>query len=189
MDEDGNANARESTQGSHVNKRWGSCIGPAKCFNQEFTSSTLHTSPSQWSAGNSGLIEDPPQLSVCRYITPYLLSICSRCRSKTESWPSRKRLGWYRSAVLKHPFVLFGLPFLAIIISGSFFLTPATALRYEKHDQKKKWLNKDEALSSTGNLTRRKVDPREEYYVSLRRIGRLLVVADEIAEVGGQRPR
>jgi cytochrome c oxidase assembly protein subunit 16 len=73
----------------------------------------------------------------------------------------------YRSAVAKHPFILFGLPFLAVIVSGSFFLTPATALRYEKHDQKRKWMSKEEALSSMEGLQRRKVNPRDEYYVSM----------------------
>jgi cytochrome c oxidase assembly protein subunit 16 len=72
-----------------------------------------------------------------------------------------------RRAVRKRPFLLFGLPFIALIVSGSFFLTPVAANRYDYHDRKHRWLDKQEAFDSTG-LKRRKFDPREEYYVSLR---------------------
>lgn len=71
----------------------------------------------------------------------------------------------YRALMNKHPFLMFGLPFLAVIVSGSFVLTPATAVRYEKHDRKVRQMTKEEEL----NVRRspRKVDMREEYYVSL----------------------
>jgi len=68
----------------------------------------------------------------------------------------------YRRHLAKHPFLLFGLPFIATIVAGSFFLTPATALRYEKHDKKVKTLSQDEALGLSKD--RRKVDMNEEYY-------------------------
>jgi nitric oxide synthase oxygenase domain/subunit len=63
----------------------------------------------------------------------------------------------------KHPFLTFGLPFLAVVIAGSFVLTPATAVRYERHDRKVRQMTKEEEL----NVRRapRKVDMREEYYV------------------------
>jgi len=78
----------------------------------------------------------------------------------------------YRAAMAKHPFALFGLPFLAVIIGGSFVLTPATAIRYERHDRKVRQMTREEELNvGKGG---RKVDIREEYYVSL-----LLPVADE----------
>ncbi|RFU79793.1 cytochrome c oxidase assembly cox16 [Trichoderma arundinaceum] len=71
----------------------------------------------------------------------------------------------YRSLIAKHPFLTFGLPFIAVIVAGSFVLTPATAIRYEKHDRKVRQLTKEEEL----NVRRaaRKVDMKEEYYVSL----------------------
>lgn len=71
----------------------------------------------------------------------------------------------YRALLSKHPFLTFGLPFLAVIISGSFVLTPATAVRYEKHDRKVRQMTKNEEL----NVRRapRKVDMKDEYYVSL----------------------
>ena len=77
---------------------------------------------------------------------------------------------FYRRHLAKHPFLLFGLPFIATIVAGSFFLTPATALRYEKHDMKVKTLSQDEALGLSKD--RRKVDMNEEYYV---RMSELLV--------------
>jgi cytochrome c oxidase assembly protein subunit 16 len=69
----------------------------------------------------------------------------------------------YRRGLEKHPFLLFGLPFITIMVAGSFFLTPVTAVRYEKHDKKQRFLSKDEALGIGAN--RRKVDVRDEYYV------------------------
>ncbi|ELR06018.1 hypothetical protein V496_05276 [Pseudogymnoascus sp. VKM F-4515 (FW-2607)] len=68
----------------------------------------------------------------------------------------------YRSALAKHPFALFGLPFIATMVAGSFFLTPATAIRYEKHDRRVQRLSKDEELGIGKNA--RKVDMKEEYY-------------------------
>ena len=70
----------------------------------------------------------------------------------------------YRGAMAKHPFLLFGLPFLTVIIAGSFVLTPATAIRYEKHDRKVRQMTREEELG-VGKGGRR-VDMREEYYVS-----------------------
>lgn len=84
---------------------------------------------------------------------------------KFRSTASASTLGArYRLLLAKHPFALFGLPFIGTIVAGSFFLTPATALRYEKHDRKVKRLSEDEALGL--GKGRRKVDLNEEYYVS-----------------------
>jgi cytochrome c oxidase assembly protein subunit 16 len=70
----------------------------------------------------------------------------------------------YRRALARHPFALFGLPFIATMVAGSFFLTPATAIRYEKHDRRVRRLSKEEELGiGKGG---RKVDMKEEYYVS-----------------------
>jgi cytochrome c oxidase assembly protein subunit 16 len=69
----------------------------------------------------------------------------------------------YRSALAKHPFLLFGLPFIATMVAGSFFLTPATAIRYEKHDRRVRRVSKEEELG-IGKAGRR-VDMKEEYYV------------------------
>lgn len=73
----------------------------------------------------------------------------------------------YRAALARHPFALFGLPFVATMLLGSFFLTPATALRYERHDRKVKTMTEDEKLGI--GKDRRRIDMKEEYYVSLHR--------------------
>lgn len=72
----------------------------------------------------------------------------------------------YRTALAKHPFALFGLPFIATMLLGSFFLTPATAMRYERFDRKVKQLSKEEELGIGKN--KRKIDMRDEYYVRQR---------------------
>lgn len=69
----------------------------------------------------------------------------------------------YRKALNKHPFALFGLPFLATIVAGSFMLTPATALRYERHDRKNQRVSEEEMMGLGQN--RRKVNMKDEYYV------------------------
>jgi len=68
----------------------------------------------------------------------------------------------YRRLVNKYPFWLFGFPFIGIMVAGSFFLTPATALRYERHDNKVKHVSHEEALNVGKN--KRRVDMKEEYY-------------------------
>ncbi|KXL46684.1 hypothetical protein M433DRAFT_143050 [Acidomyces richmondensis BFW] len=68
----------------------------------------------------------------------------------------------YRAALSKHPFALFGLPFIATMVLGSFFLTPATALRYERHDRKVQQVTEQEKLGMSKE--KRKIDLRDEYY-------------------------
>ncbi|EGX91089.1 short chain dehydrogenase/reductase family oxidoreductase, putative [Cordyceps militaris CM01] len=68
----------------------------------------------------------------------------------------------YRAVMSKRPFLMFGLPFLAVIIAGSFVLTPATAIRYERHDRRVRQMTRDEELNVRRSA--RKVDMREEYY-------------------------
>jgi cytochrome c oxidase assembly protein subunit 16 len=70
----------------------------------------------------------------------------------------------YRKALTKHPFLLFGLPFITTIVAGSFLLTPATALRYERHDRKNQQITHEQAMGL--GQDRRKVNMKDEYYVS-----------------------
>lgn len=69
----------------------------------------------------------------------------------------------YRAVMAKHPFLLFGLPFMSVIVAGSFVLTPATAVRYEKHDRRVRQMTRDEELG-VGKAGRR-VNIKDEYYV------------------------
>ncbi|KAK7408186.1 Cytochrome oxidase assembly [Neonectria punicea] len=68
----------------------------------------------------------------------------------------------YRRIMNKHPFLLFGLPFMSVIVAGSFVLTPATAVRYERYDRKVRQMTKEEELNVRRSA--RKVDMKEEYY-------------------------
>jgi cytochrome c oxidase assembly protein subunit 16 len=83
-------------------------------------------------------------------------------RSATEAATFAAR---YRAMMGRHPFLLFGLPFMSVIVAGSFVLTPATAVRYERHDRKVRQLTRDEELGvGKGG---RKVNIKDEYYVRL----------------------
>ncbi|EGZ76655.1 cytochrome c oxidase-assembly factor cox-16, mitochondrial [Neurospora tetrasperma FGSC 2509] len=68
----------------------------------------------------------------------------------------------YRAMMKKHPFLLFGLPFMSVIVAGSFILTPAAAIRYEKYDRKVRQVSREEELGL--GQRKRRVDIREEYY-------------------------
>ncbi|KAF2431254.1 cytochrome c oxidase assembly protein COX16, mitochondrial [Tothia fuscella] len=81
---------------------------------------------------------------------------------QSKKFPSSGGSAQYRALVRKYPFALFGLPFITIMVAGSFFLTPAAAIRYERYDKKVKRASKEEILSLGTN--KRKVDPKEEYY-------------------------
>ncbi|EGD92352.1 cytochrome c oxidase assembly protein COX16, mitochondrial [Trichophyton rubrum D6] len=98
--------------------------------------------------------------------------------STTAASSLGERLGArYRANLSRHPFLLFGLPFVSVMVAGSFFLTPATALRYERHDRRVQQLGKEEAMalglrgadedaSQVRRNPRRRIlgDEREEYY-------------------------
>ncbi|KAL4769643.1 cytochrome c oxidase assembly protein cox16, mitochondrial [Aspergillus nidulans var. acristatus] len=98
-------------------------------------------------------------------------------RATTASSTLGEKLGEaYRARLPRHPFLLFGLPFIMVIVAGSFVLTPATALRYERYDRKVKQLSQEEAMDlglkgpdgeeGIKRNPRRRIigDDREEYY-------------------------
>ena len=69
------------------------------------------------------------------------------------------------------------------MVAGSFVLTPATALRYERHDRKVKQMSKEEELGI--GKDRRRVDINEEYYrlaakVDIWLSGGIYVLTDEV---------
>lgn len=73
--------------------------------------------------------------------------------------------GRYSTGLKKHPFLLFGLPFLATMFVGSIYLAEFTSVRYEQYDEKVTMMTEEEALKM--DREKRKVDMKEEYYVSL----------------------
>ncbi|KAI8099203.1 cytochrome c oxidase assembly protein COX16-domain-containing protein [Halteromyces radiatus] len=82
-----------------------------------------------------------------------------------SSKPFQHRPNQVSSAVQKikkHPFVLFGLPFIAVIVGGSFGLAQLTQTRYDHRDLRHRKVAKEEALGMDKN--RRPLSIQEEYF-------------------------
>lgn len=65
--------------------------------------------------------------------------------------------------IRRHPFILFGIPFIGIIVGSSFALQAFTQTRYDYQETKVKSVGKEEELGMKSG--RRKIDLKEEYYV------------------------
>jgi hypothetical protein len=109
--------------------------------------------------------------------------VLDRLRLSCRLSPRSRSSGWslsnvshanahrrYRSKIniliRKHPFLLFGLPFLATMVGGSFLLATFTRARYDLHDSKNYQISKEDELHMRKD--RRKIDIREEYFVCRR---------------------
>ncbi|EJT98378.1 hypothetical protein DACRYDRAFT_24439 [Dacryopinax primogenitus] len=68
----------------------------------------------------------------------------------------------FTGAIRKQPFLLFGLPFLTLIVFASFGLQTLTQTRYDYQRNKTTKVTKEEELQMSKN--RKKVDIREEYF-------------------------
>ncbi|WWC69862.1 uncharacterized protein I206_103805 [Kwoniella pini CBS 10737] len=68
----------------------------------------------------------------------------------------------FLTQIRKHPFVLFGLPFVGIIVCSSFALSSVTQTRYDYQQTRVQSVNAEEGLGMRSD--RRKVDLKEEYY-------------------------
>jgi hypothetical protein len=66
--------------------------------------------------------------------------------------------------VRRHPVLLFGVPFVLTIVAGSFGLSYLTQTRYDYNASKVQTISKQDELGMRKD--RRKVDIREEYFVS-----------------------
>ncbi|KAG1441074.1 hypothetical protein G6F56_011642 [Rhizopus delemar] len=62
----------------------------------------------------------------------------------------------------KKPFLYFGLPFLTIMVAGSFGLSQLTQTKFDHRDRKHTKVAKEEALGMDKN--RRKLSLQEEYF-------------------------
>ncbi|CAE6407007.1 unnamed protein product [Rhizoctonia solani] len=62
----------------------------------------------------------------------------------------------------RHP-SYFGLPFVLLMVGGSFALSSFTQTRYDLHEKRVSQISKEEELHMSKN--RRHVDIREEYFV------------------------
>lgn len=93
---------------------------------------------------------------------------------------------WYQGQLRRSPFIFFGLPFLSIIVIGSYALSGFTAIRYERRDAKVKIMTEEEALKLDKN--RRRPDIREEYYVCLFMFVRLIkaIAGEGFGQLGAE---
>lgn len=66
------------------------------------------------------------------------------------------------SLARRRPFFMFGLPFISILVLGSFALSSFTQTRYDLRNSKVQTLSQEEALKM--DKKRKKVDIREEYW-------------------------
>lgn len=73
--------------------------------------------------------------------------------------------GRYSTALKKHHFLLFGLPFFATLFFGSIYLSEFTQVKYTNYDNKVRMMDEEEALSIGRN--KRKVNMKDEFYVSI----------------------
>ena len=66
------------------------------------------------------------------------------------------------SLARRRPFLLFGLPFMTILVVGSFALSGITQTRYDLRNSKVQSMTKEDELNM--NKNRKRVDIREEYF-------------------------
>ena len=71
-------------------------------------------------------------------------------------------VGRYQKHLKKNPFLYFGLPFLSMMVLGSYWLADFTAVKYERDDRKVQEINENDLLKVKN--AQRKFDMKEEYY-------------------------
>lgn len=64
--------------------------------------------------------------------------------------------------ISKRPVLLFGVPFISVVLAGAYVLSNTQNVRYERRDSKVKLVSEEDALGLEHG--RRKVNAREEYY-------------------------
>ncbi|WVF71128.1 hypothetical protein IAT40_005925 [Kwoniella sp. CBS 6097] len=76
--------------------------------------------------------------------------------------PSSSSASTFLTQIRRRPFILFGLPFVGIIVGSSFALSEFTQTRYDYQQSRVRSMDAQEELGMRGD--RRKVDLKEEYY-------------------------
>ena len=84
---------------------------------------------------------------------------------------STQRFQAILKSLRKRPFLLFGAPFLSLMVVSSFALQNLTKTRYDYQSSKTSTMTMEEGLGM--NKDRKRVDIREEYFVS--RLARRIV--------------
>lgn len=84
--------------------------------------------------------------------------------SKTYVRPGHKppRSVQLNRRIARHPVLLFGVPFITVVLAGAYVLSNTQNVRYERRDSKVKLVSEEDALGLEHG--RRKVNAREEYY-------------------------
>ncbi|KAL1923583.1 uncharacterized protein VTP21DRAFT_8563 [Calcarisporiella thermophila] len=79
-----------------------------------------------------------------------------------ESRPLNPKLGGLNSFIKRRPFVFFGLPFITVLVVGSFGLQQFTKTRYEHHEHRVTQLKKEDELNMSKG--KRRLSLQEEYW-------------------------
>ncbi|KAG2229540.1 cytochrome c oxidase assembly protein cox-16 [Thamnidium elegans] len=79
-----------------------------------------------------------------------------------KPYGQKSALGPLAAQAKKRPFLVFGLPFLAIMVAGSFGLSQLTQTKFDHRDRRHTKVAKEEALGMDKN--RRKLSLQEEYF-------------------------
>lgn len=115
----------------------------------------------------AGSLQSPPNsasmspVSGCRWLSSSSPHPCeSSSMAVFTSQPLQPNA--VKSTARRRPFLLFGLPFITILVVGSFALSGVTQTRYDLRNSKVQALSKEDELKM--NKNRKKVDIREEYY-------------------------
>lgn len=64
--------------------------------------------------------------------------------------------------IARNPVLLFGVPFIGVVLAGAYVLSNTQNVRFERRDSKVKLVSEEDALGLEHG--RRKVNAREEYY-------------------------
>lgn len=78
---------------------------------------------------------------------------------------STQRFQQILRSLRKRPFLLFGAPFLSLMVVSSFALQNLTKTRYDYQSSKTSTMTMEEGLGMSKD--RKRVDIREEYFVSI----------------------
>ncbi|KAI8889212.1 hypothetical protein K501DRAFT_148165, partial [Backusella circina FSU 941] len=81
---------------------------------------------------------------------------------QSKPYGQKSAMGPLISQAKKKPFIFFGLPFLVIMVGGSFGLAQLTQTKFDHRDRKQRKLGREEALGMDKN--RRKLSLQEEYF-------------------------
>ncbi|ORX51183.1 hypothetical protein DM01DRAFT_1084991 [Hesseltinella vesiculosa] len=81
---------------------------------------------------------------------------------QSKSFTGESRINSLTQRIRQHPFLLFGLPFIVVVVGASFGLSQLTQTKFDHRDMRHKKVEKEEALGI--GKDRRKLSIQEEYW-------------------------